>query len=90
MTAKLVRCIGLLAVAVLAVVLAFGRQSKTQPTTPAPAAYDYKVELVKHRKDLEGLLKEDGRNGWRVERVVATGPSDNELVVILERAGSTP
>ena len=88
MTATLIRVVAFFALGVLAVLLAFGRSSQTQATSPTPSTYDYKVELVKHKKDLEGRLKEDGRNGWRVQSVVAM-PSDNELVVTLEKA-STP
>ena len=90
MTAKPIRFVMLLAAVAFAIVFAFGRQSKTQATNPAPAAYEYKVELVKHSKDLEGLLKEDARNGWRIQRVVTMGPYDNELVVILEKPGNAP
>ena len=89
MTAGFIRAVAFLALAGLAVLVAFGRGSQTQATSPSATAYEYKVELVKHKKDLEGRLKEDGRNGWRVQSVLAT-PSDNELVVVLEKAASTP
>jgi len=80
----------LFVVATLAVVFAFGRQSRTQATVPAPARYEYNVEVVKHSKDLEGLLREDGRNGWRIQGVVTRGENHNELVVVLEKPGNAP
>ena len=85
--ASLIRTPAFVVLAVLAAFLIFGRGSQTQATNPAPAALEYKVELVKHKKDLEAVLNEDARNGWRVQRVVAMGPSNNELVVILEKPG---
>ena len=94
MTARFIRVAGFLAVSILAVVLGSGRGSQTQSTNspatgPTNSTRDYKVELVHHKKDLEGRLKEDGRNGWRVQSVAAD-PSDNGLVVILEKYSSAP
>ena len=89
MKAGFIRAVAFLALGGLAVLLAFGSGSQTQATSPSTATYDYKVELVKHKKDLEGRLKEDGRNGWRVQTVLAM-PADNELVVVLEKAAGTP
>ena len=85
MTARSIRVVAFFALGVVAVLLAFGRSSQTQATSPVTTTYDYKVDLVKHKKDLEGRLKEDGHDGWRVHSVVAT-PSDNELMVVLEKA----
>jgi carbamate kinase len=79
--------VAFLAAGVLAVHLASGRSAPAAPTVPTTSIYDYKVELVKHKKDLEALLKDDGRNGWRVQKVVAE-PSNNEIVVVLEKASS--
>ena len=90
MTVKPIRFVMLLVVATLAIGFAFGRQSRTQATVPAPAGYESKVEVVKHSKDLEGLLREDGRNAWRIQSVVTRGENHNELVVILEKPGSAP
>jgi poly-gamma-glutamate capsule biosynthesis protein CapA/YwtB (metallophosphatase superfamily) len=90
MTVKPIRFAMLFAVTTFAIVIAFGRQSKTQATVSAPAGYEYKVELVKHSKDLEGLLREDGRNGWRIQSVVTRGANHNDLVVILEKPGNAP
>jgi hypothetical protein len=90
MTAKPIRLVMLLAGATFAIILAFGRQTKTQVTVPAPAGYEYKVELVKHSKDLEGLLIQDARNGWRVQHVVTRGENHKEIVVILERPSNAP
>ncbi len=83
---KLVGVVMFFAVAILAAVLASGRRSHAQVTNPASTAYAYKVEQFDRRqmKDLERRLNDDGRNGWRVCRVVAKGPSDNTLVVVLE------
>ena len=88
MRARSIRVVAFFALGILAVLLAFGRGSQTEATTPTLSTYDYKVELVKHKKDLEGRLQENARNGWRVHNVVAT-PADNELLVVLEKA-STP
>ena len=90
MTAKPVRFVLLFVVASFAIVFAFGRQSKTEATNPTTAAYEYKVELVKHSKDLEALLREDARNGWRIQSVLTRGENNNELVVIFEKPGNTP
>ncbi len=89
---KLVGVVMFFAVAVLAAVLASGRRSQAQATNPASTAYAYKVEQFDRRqmKDLERRLNDDGRNGWRVCRVVAKGPSDNTLVVVLERPAGAP
>jgi hypothetical protein len=96
MTTAKIRLLFLLAIAGLAVFLVFGRNPSTQATSPTvspapstPSTYEYKVELVKHNKDLEGVLQTDGSNGWRV-RDVAIGPYRDELVVVLERGGSAP
>jgi len=85
MTAKPIRFVMLFAVAGFAIVFASGHQSKTQAIVPAPAGYEYRVELVKHSKDLQGVLTEDARNGWRIQQVVTRGENHKELVVILER-----
>jgi len=87
MTGKSIRAVAFIAMAFLAGSWAFGRSSQTQATNPA--GYDYKVEIVKHKTDLEERLKVDSRSGWRVQQVVAT-PDDNQIVVILERPASTP
>jgi hypothetical protein len=89
MTVKPIRFVILFVAATLAIVFAFGRQSRTQATVPA-SGYEYKVEVVKHSKELEGLLREDGRNGWRIQSVVTRGENHNELVVILEKPGNAP
>jgi len=89
MRARSIRLVVVFALGILAVLLACGRSSQTEATSPTLSTYDYKVELVKHTKDLEGRLQEDARNGWRVHSVVAT-PSDNQLVVVLEKPASTP
>lgn len=82
----------LLVIGVLAVLILFGRNSATtaaiSPTAPAPQ-YEYKVELVKHNADLEGVLQTNAGKGWRVREVVI-GPFHNELVVVLEKGGSNP
>ena len=87
MTAKWIRAAVLLVIAVLAVSWAFSRTSQIRATSPV--GYDYKVEIVKHKTDLEERLRVDSRNGWRVQQVLAT-PDDNQIVVILERPASTP
>ena len=85
---------GILALA--AVVLAFGRGSLAQTTNPSASAftgktYSYKIEQGSGKlKGLEERLNEDGRNGWRILRVVAKGPSDNTVVIFLEKAAGTP
>jgi len=67
----------------------FNRSSQTRATNSSAAAvYDYKVDLVNRRKELERLLKEDGRNDWRVHSVVAMGAYHDELAVILEKPGN--
>jgi hypothetical protein len=83
-------------VVALAVVLAFDRGSLAQTTNPCSAAsterkYNYKIEQSSGKlKDLEERLNEDGRNGWHISRVVAKGPSDNTVVIFLEKAAGTP
>jgi hypothetical protein len=80
----------------LTVVLAINRSSLAQTTNPPAAAsaekkYSYKIEQASGKlKDLEERLNEDGRNGWRILRVVAKGPSDNTVVIFLEKAAGTP
>ena len=92
--AGFVAFLGLLALA--AVVLAFGRRSLAQTTNPSAApstgtTYSYKIEQGRGKwKDLEERLNEDGRNGWRISRVVTKGPSDNTLVILLEKPAGTP
>jgi hypothetical protein len=78
-----IRVIGFLVLVSVAVFLAVGRTSQTK-TSASSSTYEYKVEMVKHKQDLDQRLKENSRNGWRVQSIVAL-PSDNELVVVLER-----
>jgi hypothetical protein len=78
-----IRVIGFLILVSLAVFLALGRTSQTRTSAPG-ATYEYKVEMVKHKQELDQRLKENSRNGWRIQSIVAM-PSDNELVVVLER-----
>ena len=87
MATRLVRMIAFLAVGVLAVHLASGRGAPAVQTGPMTSTYDYKVEWLKHSKDLEALLKDKGRNGWRVQTVLAD-PTNNDFVVVLEKANS--
>jgi hypothetical protein len=80
----------------LAVVFAIVRSSLAQTTNPSVATsaektYSYKIEQGGGKLNgLEERLNEDGRNGWRILRVVAKGPSDNTVVVFLEKAAGTP
>jgi hypothetical protein len=80
----------------LAVVFAIVRSSLAQTTNPSVATstektYSYKAEQGSGKLNgLEERLNEDGRNGWRILRVVAKGPSDNTVVVFLEKAAGTP
>jgi hypothetical protein len=77
-----------------AVVLAFDRGSLAQTTNPSAVAstekkYSYKVEQGSGKlKDLEERLNEDGRNRWRILRVVAKGPSDNTVIIFLEKGAA--
>ena len=86
MTAKSIRAVVFPVITILAVSLAFSRSTQIRATSPV--SYDYKVEIVNHKTDLEERLKVDSRNGWRVQQVLAT-PDDNQIVVILERPAST-
>ena len=78
-----IRVIGFLILMSIAVFLALGRTSQSK-TSAASSTYEYKVEMVKHKQELDQRLKENSRNGWRIQSIVAM-PSDNELVVVLER-----
>jgi hypothetical protein len=78
-----IRVIGFLILVSIAAFLALGRTSQTKTSTTT-LTYEYKVEMVKHKQELDQRLKENSRNGWRIQSIVAM-PSDNELVVVLER-----
>jgi hypothetical protein len=75
------------ALGVVAALLFSGRSFQTQATRTTTLTFDYKVELLKHKEDLEGRLKEDGRSGWRLQSFVAS-PADNQFVLILEKANT--
>ena len=93
---KLAGFVTFFGIVALAVVLAIDRNSLAQTTNPSAAVsmektYSYKIEQGSGKlKDLEERLNEDGRNGWHILRVVAKGPSDNTVVVFLEKAAGTP
>lgn len=78
-----IRLIGFFILVSIAAFLALGRTSQTKTSATSPT-YEYKVEMVKHKQELDQRLKENSHNGWRVQSVLAL-PSDNELVVVLER-----
>ncbi len=93
---KLADFVTFFGIVALAVVLDIDRNSLAQTTNPSAAVstektYSYKIEQGSGKlKDLEERLNEDGRNGWHILRVVAKGPSDNTVVVFLEKAAGTP
>ena len=90
MNSKRMSVAGLLLVAVVAVVLAVGHKSQAQVATPSSTAVAYKVERVgKNDKDTDRILTEDGKAGWRINRVLTVGPYHNDLVFVMEKPVSS-
>ena len=52
--------------------------------------YDYKVETINERKDLEAVLKENGRKGWRFRRMKLMKGFHDKILVILEKPSTGP
>lgn len=83
---KLVSVAVLCLIAIWAMTLVFSPHSQAQTTSPALATYAYKVErIARNSKDIDQVLSEDGKNGWRVWRVEAVGPYHNDLVFLMEK-----
>jgi hypothetical protein len=83
---KLLSVAGLCLIAILAIALAFSPRSQAQTASPVSAAYTYKVERMgRNSKDIDRILSEDGKAGWRVWRVEAVGPYHNDLVFLMEK-----
>ncbi len=83
---KLLGFMGSLAIAIVVLALVFSTRSKAQTVTHAPVAYAYKVEhMNKNAKDMDRILSDDGKEGWRVWRVEAVGTYHNDLVFLMER-----
>ncbi|MGB7622874.1 MAG: hypothetical protein WBN92_11040 [Terriglobia bacterium] len=81
---------GLFVVAIVAVALAFSPRSQAQTASRAPAAYAYKVERIGRKaKDMDRILTDDGKDGWRVWRVEVVGPNQNDFVFVMEKPAST-
>ena len=89
---KSMNVVGLILIAVAVLVLAVGHRSQAQAQVAGPvaAAFAYKVERVgKNDKDADRILTEDGKAGWRINRVLTVGPYHNDLVFVMEKpAGS--
>jgi hypothetical protein len=81
-----------LAITILAVVLLTGRSSQAQVTRTVAPSYAYKVERFGYGKtqELESQLNIDARNGFRVLRVLNAGPSDDTIIVVLEKPAGAP
>jgi hypothetical protein len=92
MNTKRIGIAAILAFTILAVVLVSGRSSQAQVTNPVSASYAYKVERFGYGKtpQLETQLNNDARNGFRVLRVLNAGPSDDTIIVVLEKPAGAP
>lgn len=83
---KLMSIAGLCLIAILTIALAFSPRSQAQSASPASARYAYKVErLGRNAKDMDRILDEDGKAGWRILYVEAAGPDRNDFVFVMEK-----
>jgi hypothetical protein len=83
---KLMSIAGLSLLVILTLALVFSPRSQAQTANPVSATYAYKVERIsRNSKDMDRVLSEDGKDGWRVWRVEAVGPYNNDLVFLMEK-----
>ena len=85
---KLMSVAGLMVIAIVTVTILHGpvMHAQAQGPTAAPAAYVYKVERVaRNSKDIDRILTDDGKDGWRLSRLEAVGPYHNDLVFVMEK-----
>ena len=83
---KLMSFAAVFVAAVVVLMLFLGHGSQAQLTNTSKTAYAYKVERFnRNAKDIDRILSEDGKDGYRVSRIEMIGPYHNDVIVVMEK-----
>ena len=87
---KLMSLAAVFVAAIVVVMLLLGRGTQAQVTNTNRTAYAYKVERFnRNAKDIDRILSEDGKDGYRVSRVETIGPYHNDVIVVMEKMSAS-